>query len=165
VGQEAAKSLQLCDRRVKPGGAVTAERGLPAIEERFTVLYRTRPPLRVQRVLFGALAAIASALVHRDSYPKYSGGPAFQSGGGTGPPSTMRVVAGAIAVAAPLFLAALFLVGWTRHPSKGGPRLLSPLFRLVCCLRGQPWFHLGHWRVPPPSGPAVHSLARWTCEG
>jgi hypothetical protein len=63
VGKEAAKSRQLCDRRVKPGGAVNAKHGHPAIEERFTVLYFTRPPLWVQRVLFGALAAIARALV------------------------------------------------------------------------------------------------------
>ena len=58
------------------------------------MLYFTRPPLRVQRVLFGALAAIARALVYRDFYPKYSGGPAFQSGEETGPPSTMRAVTG-----------------------------------------------------------------------
>ena len=111
MGKEAAKSRQLCDRRVKPGGAVNAKHGHPAIEERFTVLYFTIPPLWVQRVLFGALAAIARALVYRDSYSKYSGGPAFQSGEGIGPPSTMRVVAGAaFAVAASLFLGSLFLV-------------------------------------------------------
>ena len=35
------------------------------------VLYFTRPPLWVQRTLFGALAAIARALGYKGSYPKY----------------------------------------------------------------------------------------------
>jgi len=35
------------------------------------VLYFTRPPLVVQRLLFGSLAQIARALGYRGSYPKY----------------------------------------------------------------------------------------------
>ncbi len=35
------------------------------------VLYFTRPPLIVQRLLFGALAAIARSLGYRGSYPEY----------------------------------------------------------------------------------------------
>ena len=35
------------------------------------VLYFTRPPLWVQRTLFGVLAAIARALGYKGSYPKY----------------------------------------------------------------------------------------------
>ena len=35
------------------------------------VLYFSRPPLLVQRLLFGALAAIARLLGYRGSYPKY----------------------------------------------------------------------------------------------
>ena len=35
------------------------------------VLYFTRPPLVVQRLLFGSLARIARALGYRGSYPKY----------------------------------------------------------------------------------------------
>lgn len=48
------------------------------------VLYFTKPPLWVQRLLFGALAAIARALGYRGSYPKYSG-PDLQSGNRAGP--------------------------------------------------------------------------------
>jgi hypothetical protein len=72
------------------------------------VLYFTKPHLLVQRLLFGALAAIARGLGYRGSYPKYSGGPEPPSGEGAGPPSTSRVMAGASAVAASLFLASLF---------------------------------------------------------
>src|SRR5829696_8618159 len=65
------------------------------------VLYFTKPPLVVQRLLFGAPAAIAWSLGYRGSYPKYSGGR------GAGPPTTTRVVAGAFAVATSLLLACL----------------------------------------------------------
>lgn len=73
------------------------------------VLYFTEPPLWVQRVLFGALAAIARALGYRGSYPRYSGAPELQSGKGAGPPSTTRVV-GAVAVASSVLVASLFLL-------------------------------------------------------
>ena len=51
------------------------------------VLYFTKPPLLVQRLLFGALAAIARALGYRGSYPKYSNVSGFSSDEGAGPPS------------------------------------------------------------------------------
>jgi hypothetical protein len=35
------------------------------------VLYFTKPPLLVQRLLFGGLAAIARLLGYRGSYPEY----------------------------------------------------------------------------------------------
>jgi hypothetical protein len=64
------------------------------------LLYFAKPPLLVQRLLFGVLAAITRALGYRDSYPKYTGGPEPQSEEGVGPPSATRVMAGAFAVVA-----------------------------------------------------------------
>ena len=75
------------------------------------VLYFTKPPLIVQRLLFGALAAIARALGYRGSYPKYGGDArAPSSGERAGPPSTARVMTGAFAVAAWLLLASSLLL-------------------------------------------------------
>jgi quercetin dioxygenase-like cupin family protein len=82
------------------------------------VLYFTKPPLLVQRLLFAALAAIARALGYKGSYPKYSG-PEPPSDEGAGPPSTARVMAGAFTVVASLFLTSLFLLGRTRRISNG----------------------------------------------
>jgi quercetin dioxygenase-like cupin family protein len=79
------------------------------------VLYFTKPPLVVQRLLFGALAAIARALGYRSSYPKYSD-PELQGGKETGPPCTTRVVAGAFAVGASLLVASLNLLRGMRRP-------------------------------------------------
>jgi quercetin dioxygenase-like cupin family protein len=79
------------------------------------VLYFTKPPLLVQRLLFGALAAIARAMGYRGSYPKYSGVLEPSGGEGAGPPSTTRVVTGAFALATSLMLASLF-VRRARHP-------------------------------------------------
>ncbi len=81
------------------------------------VLYFTKPPLLVQRLLFGALAAIARALGYRGSYPKYSdASESAASGEVAGPPSTTRVVAGAFAVAFSLLVASLFLLRGIRCP-------------------------------------------------
>ena len=81
------------------------------------VLYFTKPPLLVQRLLFGALAAIARALGYRGSYPKYSAAlESAASGEVAGPPSTPRVVAGAFAVAFSLLVASLFLLRGIRRP-------------------------------------------------
>ncbi len=78
------------------------------------VLYFTKPPLVVQRLLFGLLASIGRALGYKGSYPKYSA-PEPPSGEVAGPPSTTRVVGGAFAVAASLLLASLFLLKGTRR--------------------------------------------------
>ncbi len=74
------------------------------------VLHFTKPPLVVQRLLFGALGAIARALGYRGSYPKYTDAsePDLSSAKGAGPPSTARVLASA----APLLLASLLLLRW-----------------------------------------------------
>jgi quercetin dioxygenase-like cupin family protein len=56
----------------------TNSRGMPNLlraaifaQEFSDVLYFTRPPLLVQRLLFGALAAIARILGYKGSYPEY----------------------------------------------------------------------------------------------
>ena len=79
------------------------------------VIIFTKPPLGVQRLLFGVLAFIGRALGYKGSYPKYSA-PEPPSGEGGGPPSTTRVVGGAFAVAAALLLASLFLLRGMRRP-------------------------------------------------
>ena len=78
------------------------------------VIRFTKPPLIVQRVLFGVLASIGRALGYKGSYPKYSA-PELPSDEVAGPPSTTRVVGGALAVAASLLLASLLLVRGTRQ--------------------------------------------------
>ena len=82
------------------------------------VLYFTKPPLLVQRLLFGALAATARVLGYRGSYPKYSG-PERPSAEGAGPPTTTRVAAGAFAVAASLIVVSLCVYSLTRRLSEG----------------------------------------------
>jgi hypothetical protein len=80
------------------------------------VTYFTKPPLVVQRVLFGVLAAsIGQSLGYKGSYPKHSA-PELPSGEVAGPPSTTRVVGGAFALAAPLLLASLLLARGARRP-------------------------------------------------
>lgn len=86
------------------------------------VLYFTRPPLAVQQLLFGALAAMARALGYRGSYPKYTDAsePDLSSATGVGPPSAARVAVGAFAVTAPLLLASLLLLGAPASPRPSG---------------------------------------------
>ena len=79
------------------------------------VMYFTKPPLVVQRLLFGVLGSIGRALGYKGSYPKYSA-PEPPSGEAGGPPSTIRVVAGAFAMAASLLVASLYLLRGTRRP-------------------------------------------------
>jgi quercetin dioxygenase-like cupin family protein len=98
----------------------TNSKGMPNLlqaaifaQEFSDVLYFTKPPLLVQRLLFGTLAAIARILGYRGSYPKYSeAAPASEpsSGEGYGPPSTTRVMVGALALVAPLLLTSLLLL-------------------------------------------------------
>ncbi len=90
------------------------------VREFSDVLYFSKPPLWVQRVLFGTLAVIARALGYRGSYPKYSGGGGGaqpQSSEEDGPPSATRVTAGASAVAASLLLASFILLRERRRLS------------------------------------------------
>jgi hypothetical protein len=77
----------------------------------------TKPPLLVQKVMFGVLAPVGRLLGYKAHYPKYSGrGPSSDQG--AGPPSTTKVVARALAMVAPLLLTSFFLLrGWSRRLS------------------------------------------------
>ena len=88
------------------------------VREFADVLYFTRPPLFVQRLLFGALAAVARILGYRGSYPKYTdySRPDLSGAGGAGPPSAARVALGALAVTALTLLASLLLFGGRASP-------------------------------------------------
>ena len=79
------------------------------------VIYFTKPPFVVQRLLFGVLAFIGRALGYKGSYSKYSA-PEPPSGVVAGPPATTRMVGGVFAIAAALLLgASLFLLRGTRR--------------------------------------------------
>jgi quercetin dioxygenase-like cupin family protein len=80
--------------------------------------YLTKPPLFVQKVMFGVLAPVGRLLGYKAHYPKYSGLEEPSSEEGVGPPSTTKVAARAVAIAAPLLLTCFFLVlGWKRRLS------------------------------------------------
>ena len=107
----------------------TDAKGMPSLlqaaifaREFADVLYFTRPPLFVQRLMFGALAATARILGYRGSYPKYTGysQPDLSGAEGVGPPSGARVALGALAVTAPLLLASLSLFGGHASPRSPG---------------------------------------------
>jgi hypothetical protein len=80
-------------------------------------LYLVKPPIAMQKVLFALLSPISKVLGYRDYYPKYD--EAGDAGAeGAGPPSTTSVMARAVALAATLLVASLFLLGWMQR-SKG----------------------------------------------
>jgi mannose-6-phosphate isomerase-like protein (cupin superfamily) len=80
--------------------------------------YLTKPPLFVQKVMFGVLAPVGRLLGYKAHYPKYSGWEP-SSDEEAGPPSTTKVVARAVAMVAPLFLLSCFFLlrGWRRRLS------------------------------------------------
>jgi quercetin dioxygenase-like cupin family protein len=87
-------------------------------------LYLAKPPIAVQKVLFALLSPIGKLLGYRDHYPKYD------EAGDAGteaavPPSTTSVMARAVALAASLLVASLFLLG--RMQRRVPSRLLEPL--------------------------------------
>ncbi len=87
------------------------------INEHFDEGHLTRPPLLVQKVMFGVLAPVGRLLGYKAHYPKYSGWEP-SSDEGAGPPSTTKVVARALAMVAPLLLTSFFLIrGWRRRLS------------------------------------------------
>jgi quercetin dioxygenase-like cupin family protein len=81
--------------------------------------YLTKPPLLVQKVMFGALAPVGMLLGYKAHYPKYSGLEESSSDEEAGPPPTTKVVARAVAMAAPLLLTCFFLLllRWRRRLS------------------------------------------------
>ncbi len=77
----------------------------------------TKPPLLVQKVMFGMLAPVGRLLGYKAHYPKYSGWEPL-SDEEAGPPSTTKVAARAAAMVVPLFLICTFLLrGWRRRMS------------------------------------------------
>jgi quercetin dioxygenase-like cupin family protein len=77
--------------------------------------YLTKPPLFVQKVMFGVLAPVGRLLGYKAHYPKFSGLEEPSSEEGVGPPSTTKVAARAVTIAAPLLLTCFFLLlGWRR---------------------------------------------------
>ena len=79
------------------------------------VMYFTKPPRVVQRLLFGPLAVTARALGYKGSYPKYADLELPGGGQGEGPPSTAAVVGRAATMAAMFLLTAFLLLGWRRR--------------------------------------------------
>ena len=110
------------DGKTNPKGMPNPLQAAIFVREFVDVLRFTKPPLVVQRLLFGALGAIAWALGYRGSYPKYTDAsePDLSSAKGVGPPSTARVLAGALALAAPLLLTSLSLLRWRAAPRASG---------------------------------------------
>ena len=87
------------------------------INEHWDEGYLTKPPLLVQKVLFGALAPVGWLLGYKAHYPKYSGSEP-SSDREAGPPSTTKVVARVVAMASTLLLICCFLLlGWRRRLS------------------------------------------------
>jgi quercetin dioxygenase-like cupin family protein len=101
----------------------TDENGVPSLLQQAVTLngvnkgeiYLAQPPIPVQKVFLATLAPVGRLLGYKDHYPKYSGAQA----GGAGPPSTTRVMARGVAMAASLLVASLFLLGRVRRLSKG----------------------------------------------
>jgi quercetin dioxygenase-like cupin family protein len=104
---------------------ITDENGLPNLLQQAVTLngvnkgeiYLARPPIPVQKAFLAALAPVGRLLGYKDHYPKYSSAEA-PGGEGAGPPSTTSVMARALALAASLLVASLFLLGRMRR-SKG----------------------------------------------
>jgi quercetin dioxygenase-like cupin family protein len=104
----------------------TDENGVPSLLQQAVTLngvnkgeiYLAWPPIPVQKAFLAALAPVGRLLGYKDHYPKYSGDSA-PGEGESGPPSTARVMAGGVAVAASLLAASLFFVGRPRRLSKG----------------------------------------------
>ena len=81
-------------------------------------IYLAEPPMAVQKALFTLLSPFGKLVGYKDHYPKYSA-PETPSGEGAGPPSTTSVMARALAIAASLVIASLFLLGRMRRRSEG----------------------------------------------
>ncbi len=88
------------------------------INEHWNEGHLTKPPLLVQKVMFGVLAPVGRLLGYKAHYPKYTGLEESSSGEGAGPPSTKKVVARAGAMMVPLLLTCFFLLlRWKRRLS------------------------------------------------
>jgi hypothetical protein len=102
------------------------ESGVPSLLQQAVTLngvnkgeiYLAWPPIPVQKVFLAALAPVGRLLGYKDHYPKYSAAEA-PGAGEAGPPSTARVMAGGVAVAASLLATSWFFIGRTRRLSQG----------------------------------------------
>ena len=102
----------------------TDENGVPNLLQQAVTLtgvnkgeiYLAWPPVPVQKVVLAALAPVGRLLGYKDHYPRYSAAEA-PGAGSSGPPSTMRVRAGGVAMVASLLVASLLLVGRVRRLS------------------------------------------------
>ncbi len=84
------------------------------VNEHWNEGYLTKPPLLVQKVLFGALAPVGRLLGYKAHYPKYSGWEP-SSDEEAGPPSTTKVMARAAAMMAAFLLSCFFLLRGQRR--------------------------------------------------
>jgi quercetin dioxygenase-like cupin family protein len=83
--------------------------------------YLTKPPLFVQKAMFGVLVPLGKLLGYKAHYPKYSGWEP-SSDEEAGPPSTTKVMARAAAMMAAFLLTCFFLLrGWRPSPPLPGP--------------------------------------------
>jgi len=104
----------------------TDENGAPSLLQQAVTLtgvnkgeiYLAWPPIPVQKALLAALAPVGRLLGYKDYYPKYSAAET-PSGERAGPPSTTSVMTRALAMAATLLVASLFLLGKMRWLGKG----------------------------------------------
>ena len=87
------------------------------INEHWNEGYLTKPPLLVQKVMFGALAPVGRLLGYKAHYPKYSSLVEPSSDEGAGPPSTTEVVARAGAMVTPILLTCFLLLRSKRRLS------------------------------------------------
>jgi len=87
------------------------------INEHWNEGYLTKPPLLVQKVMFGALAPVGRLLGYKAHYSKYSSLVEPSSDEGAGPPSTTKVVARAGAMVTPLLLTCFLLLRSKRRLS------------------------------------------------
>ena len=116
--EEMAKNLYglAQDGKTNAKGMPNLLQGAILAREFEDVMYFTKPPRVVQRLLFGPLAVIARALGYKGRYPKYADLELPSGGQGEEPPSTAAVVGRAATMAAMLLLTAfLLLLGWRRH--------------------------------------------------
>ncbi len=84
------------------------------VNEHWNEGYLTKPPLLVQKVMFGVLAPVGRLLGYKAHYPKYSGWEP-SSDEEAGPPSTTKVMARAAAMMAAVLLTCFFLLRGRRR--------------------------------------------------
>ena len=116
--EEMAKNLHglAQDGKTNAKGMPNLLQGAILAREFEDVMYFTKPPRVVQRLLFGPLALTARALGYKGRYPKYADLELPSGGQGEGPPPQRRWVVGrAATMVAMLLLTTFLLLKWRRH--------------------------------------------------